>query len=191
MRGGGGEKRRQRHAFARHGAVRQDDDVVAILHGALGKPADAVKGRFHVFRPVGHIIGDIDGGRAEGVFTYLADGANAFEVLIGENGLRDFQPHMRGGAFEVQKIWPWADEGDQRHHQLFADGIDRRIGHLREVLLEIGIKHLGPVRENRNGRVIAHGTNRLLARLRHGRHQDFQVFLRIAKGLLAVEQRHQ
>ena len=91
MRGGGGEKGRQRHALARHGAVRQNDDVVAILHGALGKPAHAVKRRFHVFRPVGHIIGDIDGGGAERVFADLANGANALEVLIGENGLRDFQ----------------------------------------------------------------------------------------------------
>ena len=38
-----------------------------------------------------------------------------------------------------------ADVADQRHHHLFADGIDGRIGDLREELLEVVEQHLRAV----------------------------------------------
>ena len=41
-------------------------------------------------------------------------------------------------AFEVEQVRPRSDDRDQAHHQLLADRIDRRVGDLREVLLEIG-----------------------------------------------------
>jgi hypothetical protein len=40
---------------------------------------------------------------------------------------------------------PRPDEGHERHNQLLADRVDRRVRHLREVLLEIGVQQLRPV----------------------------------------------
>ncbi len=54
-----------------------------------------------------------------------------------------------------------------RHDELFADRIDRRVGDLGEELLEIGVKKARPFREHGQRRVIAHRADRLLARLAH------------------------
>ena len=97
-------------------------------------------------------------------------------------------------CFEVpsrsKQVRPRPDEGDQAHHQFLADRVDRRVGHLREVLLEIGVEQLGLVGQRRDRRVVAHRAHRFLAGRGHRRHQELEVFLRVAEGLLAVEQRH-
>ena len=97
---------------------------------------------------------------------------------------------MLGGALKVEEVGSRTDEGDERHHQLLPDRIDGRVGDLGEVLLEIGIEQLGPVRHGRDRRVIAHGADGLLARLGHGRHQQLQILLGVTEGLLAIEEGH-
>ncbi len=42
--------------------------------------------------------------------------------------------------FQIEDVGAWSDERHEAHHQLFADGVDGRIRHLREVLLEIGVQ---------------------------------------------------
>ena len=190
MRGRGGEQGRDRHALGRDRAVRQDDDVVAILHRPLGQCTDGVECGFHVLVAVRHIIGDVDGGGAERVVGHGTDGAHAFEVLVGQDRLGHLEAHVRRGALEVEQVGARSDEGDERHHQLLADRVDGRVRHLREVLLEIGVERLGAVGQRRDRRVIAHGAHGLLARLGHRRHQDLEVFLGVTKSLLAIEQRH-
>ncbi len=59
-----------------------------------------------------------------------------------------------------------ADERHQRHHQLFADRIDRRVGDLREQLLEVVVQRLVLVRQHRQRRVVAHRAGRLPRRAR-------------------------
>ena len=188
-----GRRRQQRgdwHALGGDRTVGQDDDVVAILHRAFGQRTDRVEGRFHVFMAVRHIIGDVDGGGAERVVGHRTDGADALQVLVGQDRLGHLEAHVRGRALEVQQVGARTDEGDQRHDQLLADRVDRRVRHLREVLLEIGIEHLRPVGQRRDRRVVAHGAHGLLAGLGHRRHQNFEVFLRVAEGLLPVQERH-
>ena len=119
----------------------------------------------------------------------VGDRADFFQVRIGEDRLAHLEPLGVRHAFEVEQIRPRADDGDEAHHQLFADRIDRRVGDLREVLLEVGEQELRLVRQRRDRRVVAHGADRLFAGRRHRRHQDFQVLLGVAEGLLAIEQR--
>ena len=78
----------------------------------------------------------------------------------------------------------------QAHHQLFANRVDRRVGHLSEVLFEVGIKQLRLRRQRRYRRVRAHGADSFLAGGRHRRQKYRQIFLRVAKRLLAIEQRN-
>ena len=135
-------------------------------------------------------IGDVDGDRRELVVLHQADLADALQVLVGEDRLIHLQPLQLGGAFQVEQVRPRPDERDEAHHELLADRVDRRVRHLREVLLEVGVQQLGLVRQHRDRRVGAHGADRLLARVRHRRHQELQALLRVAEGLLQIEQRH-
>ena len=100
-----------------------------------------------------------------------------------------FEPLLLRRALKVEQVRPRSDDRHQAHHQFLADRVDRRVGHLREVLLEIGEQGLRPVRQRRDRRVVAHGADGFLAGRRHRRHQDLQVFLGVAEHLLAVQQR--
>ena len=91
-------------------------------------------------------------------------------------------------ALEIEQVRPRPDDRDEAHHQLLADRIDRRVGHLREVLLEVGEQELRLVGQRRDRRVVAHGADRLFPGRRHRRHQDLEVLLGVAEGLLAIEQ---
>ena len=67
----------------------------------------------------------------------------------------------------AEQVGPGPDHRDQAHHQLLADRVDRRVGDLGEVLLEVVVEQLGPLGEHRQGRVGAHGADRILADLAH------------------------
>ena len=96
---------------------------------------------------------------------------------------------VRDSALEVEQVRPRPDDRDEAHDQFLADRVDRRVGHLREVLLEVGEQQLRLVGQRRDRRVVAHRADGFLAGRRHRRHQDFQVFLGVAERLLAIEQR--
>ena len=104
-------------------------------------------------------------------------------------GWRTSSRLVRDDAFEVEQVRPRPDDRDEAHDDLFADRIDRRVRHLGEVLLEVGEQQLRLVRQRRDRRVGAHRADRFLALRRHRRHQELQVFLGVAEGLLAIEQR--
>ncbi len=133
--------------------------------------------------------GGVDESRLEVAVADLRDRPDLFEVVVGEDRLAHLQPLELRGAFEVEQVRPRPDDRDERHHQLFADRVDRRVRHLREILLEVGEQELRLVRQRRDRRVGAHGADCFLALRRHRRHQDAQVFLGVAEGLLAIEQR--
>ena len=88
------------------------------------------------------VPGDVDGRGAEGAVEHLLDAADLLQVGIGQDRLRDFQPLVRAGL-AAEQVRPRPDHRDQRHHQFLADRIDRRVGDLGEVLLEIVVEQLG------------------------------------------------
>ena len=112
-----------------------------------------------------------------------------FHVLRREDRLLRLEPHRRLGHVDAEEIRARADERHQRHHELFADRVDRRIRHLREELLEIVVEDLRAIGQHGQRGVVAHRAQRLLAALGHRRHQQPHVFLRVAERLLAIEQR--
>ena len=63
-------------------------------------------------------------------------------------GWRHFEPHRRVDLVDVEQVRLRADEGHQRHHDRFADRVDRRVGHLREQLLEVVVERLVLVRQH-------------------------------------------
>ena len=77
-----------------------------------------------------------------------------------------------------------ADGGGQRGHQLFTDGIQRRIGDLGEKLFEIIVKQPGPAGKNGQGDVVPHGTGGLLPVPSHGGQNHADLFRGVAEQLL-------
>jgi hypothetical protein len=65
-----------------------------------------------------------------------SDRADLFEVAVGQDRLRHFEA-LVGAGMVAEQVRARADHRHQAHHQFLADRIDRRVGDLREVLLEI------------------------------------------------------
>lgn len=162
-------------------AVREDEDVVAREHRLLGLLAESVERRPHAARPLGGRIDDVEGAGAEGRAGAVLDVPDALQVLIGQHRLRGLETPVLAGLVDAEQIGPRPDHADQRHHQLLADRIDRRIGDLREVLLEIGREMLGSAGEHRDRVVRAHGADRLLTREDHRGQQELDVLLGVAE----------
>ena len=184
-----GEQRRDRNVLGAGAAIRQDDDVDALAHGRLGAHAERIERLLEAGAALLGRPGGVEDARLEVPAADLRDGADFLQVRVGEDRLPHLQTLEARAAFEVEQVRPRPDDRHQAHDQFFANWIDRRVGHLREVLLEIGEQQLGFVGQRRDRRVVAHGADRLLALHRHRRHQDAQVLLRVAEGLLAIEQR--
>ena len=80
----------------------------------------------------------------------------------------------------IEDVALGADVADQRHHHLFADGIDGRIRDLRKELLEVVEQRLRTVGETSQRNVGSHRTDRLFAFGAHGREQNAQILFAIA-----------
>ena len=109
------------------------------------------------------------------------------QLGIGQHGaLQLEQAGVPGGL--VQQILLAADIAFHRHHHLFPDGIDGRVGHLGEELLEVVVEQRRLVGENRQRRIRAHGPDRFFAVPGHGSHQQAKVLHGITEGLLLGQQ---
>ena len=89
----------------------------------------------------------------------------------------------------LQDVALASDVADERHHHLFANRIDGRIGDLREQLLEIVEQRLRLVGETGQRRVGAHRTNRLFALRCHRAEDHPQIFIAVSERALAAEKR--
>ncbi|MBK7742911.1 MAG: hypothetical protein IPI40_04150 [Betaproteobacteria bacterium] len=187
------EQRRDRQQPGRHLAVGDDQDVVAEVDRVLGLGGQRRDRRLHAVAAPGRRIADAELVGLERSAAEQADVADLLHRVAGEHRLLRLETHRRravDGEVDGEQVRPRADEGDQRHHELFADRVDRRVGHLREQLLEVAVQRLRPRRQHGQRGVVAHRARRLLARLRHRREDDLEVLLRVAERLLAIEQRH-
>ena len=188
MHGRAGEQRWNLNAVGAGAAVGQDDDVDAVAHRCVSLAAQRVDGVRHAGGAGLGRPGRIQCQRLEMRGGDLRDRADLFQVGIGENRLPHFEPLGVRHAFEVEQVWPRPDDRNQAHHQFFADRVDRRVGYLGEVLLEIGEQQLRPVRQGRDRRVVAHGADGFFAGRRHRRHQDLEILLGVSERLLTIEQ---
>ena len=109
------------------------------------------------------------------------------QVLVGENRLGDLQA-LVGASLPAEQVRPGPDHRHQAHDQFLADRVDGRVRHLGEVLLEIVVEQLGALRQDRDREVRSHRTDGIIAAPGHGLQEMGQVLLRVAEGLLAIEQ---
>ena len=98
----------------------------------------------------------------------------------------DLARRLRPG---LEQVPLGADRRLRGHDQLLADRVDGRVGHLGEELLEVVVQELGPLREDRERRVVAHRAHGLVRFGRHRGHQQSQVLRGVAEGVLAQLER--
>ena len=169
--------------------VADDEDVFTALNRVHGFGTQRCNFRFHAFVSPTQRVGDVQSVATEfalGVLFNIAQFRHIGEI---QHGLGHFEAHGRVDLVDVQQIRFRADEGNQAHHNRFANRVDRRIGHLREQLFEVVIERFVFIRQHGERAIVTHRTNRFFAVGCHGCEQEFHVFLRETEGLLAVEQR--
>ena len=108
------------------------------------------------------------------------------DLVVVEHREIDLDLPARLGA-RLEQVVFGADGHAHRRDELFANRIERRVGDLREQLLEVVVEQPRLVRQHRQRRVGAHRAERLFAVERHRRQQQPQIFLRVAEGLLAAQ----
>ena len=150
-------------------AVRQDEDVVAFVDRlatrARGPPRSPARSPAPPSRTLNRIGSVMD--RKPCAVGDAVQGAELLQLLVGQDG--EGERHWCAAVrLRVQQVALRPDRHLHRHHDLLADGVDRRVGDLGEQLLEVVVEQLRPVGQDRERRVVAHRADRLRARVGHG-----------------------
>ena len=157
-RQGGGD----RDPVARCLTVRKDQDVAVGEDLVGGRTAEALDRRLKPRRPFRSRPGRVEGRGAERAVEQLVDRSDLGQVLVGQDGLRDFEPLM-GAGLSAEQVRTRADHRDEAHDQFLADRVDRWVRYLREILLEVVVEQLGALREDGDWEVRAHGAHGIVA----------------------------
>mmetsp|Transcript_1882 Transcript_1882/g.2655 ORF Transcript_1882/g.2655 Transcript_1882/m.2655 type:complete len:298 (+) Transcript_1882:2542-3435(+) len=184
QQGGHRQATRTRHT------VGEDDDggglPVTLAHHPLqsfrGLLADGVQGLGQTLRPAAGGEGGVDDPAPPlSLELGVLDGLH---LLQGDDGVG----HQQALAVlrpRLQQVLLRTHRASQTHDHLLADGVDGRVGHLCEELLEV-VKHgARPLAEHGQGGVIPHGAQGLLAPHPHGEQQHVQGLHAVPKHVQA------
>ena len=161
------QQRRHRRALGARRAVGQDQDVDAVGERLVGLGADPLERPSMPSGPsaTGHVM-SIVRARNTSESTWRSFSSSALR-RIGVS-IASCQACSRR---LVEQVALGADAGRHAHHDRLADRVDRRVGDLREELLEVGEQRRVAVAEHGQREVVAHRADRLLA-ARGGRRQQ-------------------
>ena len=180
--GGRRQERGDRHALLRQGTVGEHDDVRAARDRRRGVLAKPLERGLHPGRAVGDRPGHV---QHLGPQAAPVERPQHGRLLVREHGLLQDQLR-RGEGTLLQQVLLRPEAGAKAHHDVLADGVDRRVRDLGEALLEVGEEAGRVLREHRQRDVVAHRARRLLRVPRHRRQDDPQVLLRIAERELGL-----
>ena len=125
------------------------------------------------------VAGDPDGG-VPGQVAVVVDVQDLGQLVVVDD--RERQEHLPAGRRHgLQQVLLRAEGAAEAGHQLLADGVQRRVGHLGEQLAEVVVEQPRAVRQRRDRGVGAHRADRLGTGGRHRRHQDAQLLLGVAE----------
>ena len=186
----GGQQHRHRGLVTADAAIGEQDDRRAVTHGTGGFVADGVEPLPHASHPVCGRKEQRDDHRLEARHLRAAGRAERLDpgaFSVGND--RRFQTEETALLrLRVEEVSLAADRRDHRRDDLLADGVERRIGHLREELLEIVGEQLRSVGEHGQRRIVAHRTDRFGTVGGHRGEDHLQVFEGVAVGPLQFEQ---
>ena len=110
----------------------------------------------------------------------LTESEELRQIAVGEDGMRQLEEATLRRRL-LEEVAFTADAAHEAHDEVLADGIDGRVGDLRELLLEVAEQRHGPIAQHRQRDVRAHAADRLLAGRRHGRQQHAHVLARVTE----------
>ncbi len=175
------QQRRDRHMVFVHATVRKDDDVGAVPEGPVCGDPHLVERALQrgVF-----VVEDRYGFHPKAGQFHRAD---LHKIQTGKDGMMHLQHAAVFGILGQQvAVVPKINGGIG--NDFFPDGVDGRIGYLREHLLEVIEKRLVVFRKHRQRDINAHRGGGLRPGARHGQNGVFQIFVVIAKRLLQTRQ---
>ena len=160
-------------------AVAEDDVVHPLIHRCLGSMAEVVESLTKTACTPPDIEEHSQLARLE---TLVTDIAEDVKLAVCQHGPRQAH-HLAVGSVGGQDIFPHGtDVLRQAHHQLLADGVDSRVGHLGKLLTEVVEQHLRTVANDSQRGVVTHGSHRFLPCRSHGDKGSVDVFLSEAEG---------
>ena len=158
-------------------AVRENDDVLAAGVGVVDRDIEllqgALKGRVLV-------VEDRHGLRVEAGLVEVPD---LDEVDAGQDRILHLK-HAAVLSLRLQQVAVRADVDRRVRDDLLPERVDRRVGHLREHLLEVLEQQLVLHGQHRERRVVAHGGRRLHAVLRHRQDHVLDILVVVAERLV-------
>ena len=164
-------------------AVREHDVLDAAVDGAgdlladFGEPgAEGVLAAFGAVESA-DLHGDL-------VAVGALDVRDLGELVVVDHGERQRDLRL-ADLLGVQQVAVRADRARQGRDELFADGVQRRVGDLREGLHEVVEEQPRALGQHGHRGVRAHGTERLGAGAGHRAEQDLQFLGGVAEGALA------
>ena len=161
--------------------VGQDDDVGTVLICAVHFQEDAVDGLFQAGILV---VVDGNGRDLEARHVHVFD---LEQVGGGQNGVVDLE-HLAvfGLVFQQVAMGTHVDAGGG--DDFLPDGVDGRVGHLREPLLEVVEQRRVLAAQHGQRGVGAHRAGRLCAQPGHGEDEVLDLFVLVAEHLLQAGQ---
>ena len=184
MHRAGGHQCADRHAIGGHRAVAEDREAVAVLNRLRGFLANAIDRLAHAGDAFGFRESDVDLFRAP---TAVIHALERVEFLVGQNRVRHPQP-LRVPFRGLEQIFLRPNVTLERHDDLLANRIDRRIGHLREELAEVIVNHPRLVAETGERGVVAHRAKRIALFVHERQQHELQRLGGEAKRLHTLQQ---
>ena len=174
--------------FAVDIAISQNQYGVTAFDGIYCPGTECCEASLDAVRAPSSRVANIEFKTSEFVASQFGDAANSCHFFVIQHGLIDFEAQWRIDVVDIEQVGLGADEGHQGHDHLFADRIDRRIGHLCKKLTEIVVEGFCPARQHRKRCIVTHRTDRFFTCFSHHIQHKLEVFLRPAKGLLTIKQ---
>ncbi len=183
----GGQDRRHAHAVEAERLVADDDHRGAVLDRLDGLGAQTFERPLQARAGLHARLRHLEGGVEMGDHAGIVELDHAFVHKRRQE--RAFQHEDIGlGRVGRQYVAEVLEARLQRHARSFAQRIDRRVGHLGEVLAEEVSQRPPLVRQHGQGCIVAHRADGFLAVLDHGVEHGVEILDRKAGGDLAALQ---
>ena len=184
MHGADRQQAADRHTLLADVAVRKHNQTVAVVDRLGGLEADILQAPVQACCTFRLVVGDVDRQAAPAIVIHMLQSSEFFVIQD-----RVWHAQTVGVLFGgIEQVGLGTDIAFQRHHDFLADRVDRRVGHLREQLLEIVINHARLVGQAGKRGIVAHRADRI-AQLLYQRYQhELHGLGGVAKGLHARQQ---
>ena len=163
-------------------SVGQNEQIGAVVNGAVGRREQCFQ---RIFEGWPIAIDIVEQGQRLRLESIELNVAQLSQLLVRQQGVFQHDaPRMVGGWLE--QVAFCAQQRLCARHQLFADGINGRVGHLGEQLLEVVVDGLAVAGKHGRWRVVAHRTQRFHACFHHRGQHHPQILEGVAKRLLSL-----